>query len=120
MKKLVLVDDINGEEGAESVAFALDGTSYEIDLIPANKAKLEDALRPFVNSGRRIRLGMHTPGKTLHIAPVKTRSFDPVQVRAWARANNVTIAGKGRIPAPVVEQYEDWQRRQREKKQRGA
>ena len=121
MKKTVLVDDINGEEGAESLAFALDGISYEIDLIPANRLKLEEALLPFINSGRRIRLNMQAnQPKYPKLTAVAPRAFDPVQVRAWAAANNVQIGDRGRIPGPVVQQYEAWQERQRQKNAEAA
>jgi hypothetical protein len=43
-----LIDDLDGTEGAETVAFALDGVSYEIDLSEKNAA----ARRPPRFSGR--------------------------------------------------------------------
>ena len=41
---IVLEDDIDGSDATETVAFGLDGTSYEIDLNDKNAAKLRDAL----------------------------------------------------------------------------
>ena len=48
-----LVDDLDGGEAAESVAFSLDGKSYEIDLSEKHAAALRDAFAPFVGSARR-------------------------------------------------------------------
>ena len=48
-----LLDDLDGGEAAESVAFSLDGKSYEIDLSEKHAAALRDAFAPFVSSARR-------------------------------------------------------------------
>ena len=48
-----LVDDLDGGEAAESVAFSLDGKSYEIDLSDKHAAALRDAFAPFISSARR-------------------------------------------------------------------
>ena len=55
MAKTVIVkltDDIDGGDADETVQFALDGKSYEIDLSAANATKLRDALRPYIEKGR--------------------------------------------------------------------
>lgn len=49
----ILIDDLDGGEANETVAFAIDGTSYEIDLSEVNAKKLRDSLSPFVQSARR-------------------------------------------------------------------
>lgn len=51
---VILTDDIDGTEGAETVQFAVDGTSYEIELAPKQRAKFDKALAPFVGNARRI------------------------------------------------------------------
>jgi hypothetical protein len=56
MAKTVIVkltDDFDGGDADETVHFALDGRSYEIDVNKANAAKLRDALRPFIDKGRQ-------------------------------------------------------------------
>ena len=55
MAKTVIVkltDDIDGGDADETVQFALDGRSYEVDLSAANAAKLRDALKPYIEKGR--------------------------------------------------------------------
>ena len=59
---VTLSDDIDGGEAAETVAFALDGKSYEIDLNPSNAKKLRKALAPYVAAGRHVHLVGLRPG----------------------------------------------------------
>lgn len=47
-----LVDDIDGGNADETVAFGLDGKSYEIELSKKNASALRKALSPYVDSGR--------------------------------------------------------------------
>ena len=42
--QVVLTDDVDGGEASETVNFALDGVTYEIDLSDENAAKLRDQL----------------------------------------------------------------------------
>jgi hypothetical protein len=55
MAKTVIVkltDDIDGGDADETVHFALDGKTYEIDLSTANAATLRQAFKPFIEKGR--------------------------------------------------------------------
>jgi hypothetical protein len=47
-----LTDDIDGGDADETVHFALDGRSYEIDLSSANAATFRHALKAYVEKGR--------------------------------------------------------------------
>lgn len=47
------LDDITGEPARETVFFALDGVSYEIDLTAEHADDLRGILRPYVEHGRR-------------------------------------------------------------------
>ncbi|NED92620.1 Lsr2 family protein, partial [Streptomyces sp. SID11233] len=51
--QVLLVDDLDGGEADETVTFALDGKSYEIDLTTANADKLRGLLEDYIKSGRR-------------------------------------------------------------------
>jgi hypothetical protein len=55
MAKTVIVkltDDIDGGDADETIRFALDGRSYEVDLSAANASKLREALKPYIENGR--------------------------------------------------------------------
>jgi hypothetical protein len=49
-----LIDDIDGGDADETVHFALDGRSYEVDLNSANASKLREALKPYMEKGRSV------------------------------------------------------------------
>ena len=46
MSSIVLEDDLDGSVADETVTFALDGVTYEIDLNAKNAGELRDALAP--------------------------------------------------------------------------
>ena len=97
---VTLSDDIDGGEAAETIAFGLDGKSYEIDLNEANAEKLREALAPYVEAGRkRSRSGKAY--KQTQVAP------DPAAVRAWAMANKLEVPARGRIPKKVYEAFSE-------------
>jgi hypothetical protein len=106
--QVVLVDDIDGGEAEETVTFALDGVSYEIDLSAPNAAKLRDAFAPYLGSARRVG-GRASSGRGRR--PAATRSGggsgrSTAEIREWARNNGYTVNERGRIPANVLEAYE--------------
>ncbi|CAM5330907.1 hypothetical protein SCALM49S_01917 [Streptomyces californicus] len=49
--QVLLVDDLDGVEADETVTFALDGKTYEIDLTTANARKLRGLLEPYTRAG---------------------------------------------------------------------
>ena len=51
--QVLLVDDLDGGEATETVSFALDGTSYEIDLSGKNAEELRDAFAKYVGAARK-------------------------------------------------------------------
>lgn len=96
---VLLIDDIDGTEATQTVTFALDGATYEIDLNDDHAEQLRSALEPFMKAGRRARGGTSTPRKN------QGASKDTARIRQWAKDNGFTISSRGRIPAQVVEAY---------------
>ncbi|MGW0500902.1 histone-like nucleoid-structuring protein Lsr2 [Streptomyces sp. NPDC003007] len=95
---VTLFDDIDGSEAAETIAFGLDGKSYEIDLSEVNAGELRKALAPYVEAGRkRSRSGKAY--RQTEVAP------DASAVRAWAQANKMDVPARGRIPKKVYEAF---------------
>jgi hypothetical protein len=105
-RQVVLIDDLDGREAAETVSFAFDGRSYEIELSAKNATKLRSALQPFIAAARSAKptnraSSAQRRGRT-------TRDASPVSsqaVRAWARAHRIHVSPRGRIPADVVERF---------------
>ena len=102
-----LIDDLDEGDADETVAFAVDGSTYEIDLSASNAAKLRDCLAPYVANARRAaRSGVRAVSSSSP-SPKRARG-DREQthaVREWARKNGHQIGDKGRIPARVLEAY---------------
>lgn len=100
-----LVDDIDGKEikagNGDTVSFALDGTSYEIDLSRKNAAKFRSLFDDYVAAGRR------TSSRPRRMAGASTaaRDHDPKAVRKWAASNKVKVPARGRIPREVLERF---------------
>jgi len=84
MAKTVIVkltDDIDGDDADETVSFALDGRSYEIDLSSKNAARLREAIEPFIAKARA------RSGPAPRAAAAETmysRLKDDARFRAWA------------------------------------
>lgn len=105
--QVLLVCDLHDDEtaGTETVTFAVDGTTYEIDTCEAHGVKLREAFAPYVAAGRRAsRSGAAASGRRRRGSRAPG-GIDPAAVRAWARSNNVKVSERGRISAEVLEQY---------------
>ena len=104
--QIILEDDLDGGEADETVSFALDGTSYEIDLNADNADKLRGVLAPYVGHARKVTgtRGRRTGGSAAKAASGSGPS--PKEVREWARENGHDVPDRGRIPAEVREAYD--------------
>ena len=105
-----LIDDVDGESIAdETIEFAIDGVSYEIDLSAANAAKLRDGLDTWVANARRVSGRRRSKPIGAGTAAPKGRvSMDREQsaaIREWARRKGHKVSARGRISADVVESY---------------
>lgn len=99
--QVLLVDDIDGGKAAETVSFALDGVSYEIDLSAKNAAKLRDAFSTWVGNARRSG-GRRSSGRA---RSARGSSGDLGAVREWGRKNGFTVSDRGRISAELQAAY---------------
>ncbi len=102
---VIIEDDIDGSDASETVAFSLDGTSYEIDLNEANAAALREAFAPYVGVARRAGRARSSAGRgSRRSAPSPASELGAI--REWARANGHQVSDRGRIPAEIREAYE--------------
>src|SRR5689334_14421962 len=97
-----LTDDIDGGKAEQTVQFAYDGHQYEIDLSKKNANALSKALKPYVDSARKVRASRARAVTSRRSA----RQVNLADVRTWARSNGYDISDRGRIPAAVMEAYE--------------
>lgn len=100
--QVMLIDDVDGSEGAETVTFALDGVTYEIDLSEKNAGKMRGDLASWVGHGRRV------SGRSSASRPARKAAgggADSSAVREWARSNGHEVSERGRISAAVMDAY---------------
>ncbi|MGW7085387.1 histone-like nucleoid-structuring protein Lsr2 [Streptomyces sp. NPDC054871] len=102
--QVLLVDDLDGGEADETVTFALDGKSYEIDLTTSNADKLRGLLEPYLKGGRRT--GGRSAGRAKARASAASGGQDTAAIRAWAKDNGFEVNDRGRVPASIREAYE--------------
>ena len=106
-----LVDDLDGGEAAESVAFSLDGKAYEIDLSETHAAALRDAFAPFIGGARRAgnptKVGSQQRMSTVRSTGSGRSRGETAAIREWANANGLEVSTRGRISSTVLEAYEN-------------
>jgi hypothetical protein len=103
--QVLLVDDIDKSSPAdETVTFALDGVSYEIDLTSDNAAKLRDDLSLWIGHAERTG-GRRSAGRSPAAKSSGTKA-DLGAVRAWARENGHQVSDRGRISADIQSAYD--------------
>jgi hypothetical protein len=102
-----LIDDLDGTEAQETVNFALDGYSYEIDLSAKNANKLRNALSPYLEAGTRMGrtvVSSRGGGSRAKAGAVVERDLNKA-IRAWALKKGLDVAPRGRIRQDVIDQY---------------
>jgi hypothetical protein len=105
--QIVLEDDLDGGEAAETVTFGLDGVSYEIDLSDQNAGKLRDVLATWIGHARRAG-GRRSAGRRPAASSTSSagKRSDLAAVRAWARESGHQVSDRGRVSAAVQEAYD--------------
>ncbi len=115
-----LIDDIDGKPASQTIEFGIDGVGYSIDLSDRNADKLRAALHPYIDAGTRV--GRVTPSGGRFTAgprrpsgraglPARTSRDQTQAIREWAAKAGHEISNRGRIPARIVEAYEEAHRR---------
>jgi hypothetical protein len=110
--QVILSDDLDENLSAdETVAFSLDGTSYEIDLADKNAKEMRDVFSRYVSAARKVGRGSRASGGGTGGSRGRSTGgrMDREQagaIREWARKNGHSVSDRGRIPASVVDAYE--------------
>lgn len=99
--QVMLVDDTDGSNADETVSFALDGVSYEIDLSSSNADKLRNGFAPWIGFATRSG-GRKSTGRSARSGGRK----DVTAVREWARKNGHKVSERGRISSEVQAAYD--------------
>jgi len=97
--QVVLQDDLDGSEPAQTVRFGLDGVEYEMDLAEHNAAELRGLLARWIAAAR--------VSEALIPAPRSGSSpSDPAEIRRWATDNGIPVRTRGRISIDLRSKYE--------------
>lgn len=101
-KKIVtyLIDDIDGSDAVDTIVFAVDGVTYEIDLNKENAAALRADFDKWIKPARRI------SGRRTRRSAAPAAASDAGRIREWARENGYEVSERGRIPAEIRAAYE--------------
>ena len=103
-----LVDDLTGDtinDGkGRTVAFAFDGSNYEIDLAEDNVDQFRDALSDYIAAARKTgnRNGRSSSGGTAK----RGNPEELGKIREWAAANGHEVSSRGRISQAVRDAYD--------------
>jgi DNA-binding CsgD family transcriptional regulator len=84
-EEATLTDDLDGSKNAQTVTFGLDGVSYEINLSPQNRVRMEQIVAPFIDVARQVPYVSHRRRR-------RTRSRVPAAVRAWPKEPGLTVS----------------------------
>ncbi len=108
--QVLLVDDLDGGEASETVSFTIDGNNYEIDLSGKNADELRDAFAKYVGSARKSGRAASSSGRSSsrRSSSGGGTSMDRDQaaaIRSWAKGKGLKVSDRGRIPATIIEQY---------------
>jgi hypothetical protein len=107
--QVLLVDDLDGGEAAETVSFALDGSSYEIDLSRKNAEEMRDSLAKYVGAarkaGRTSTTSSRSSGGGRRGGSTAMDRDQAAAIRSWAKKQGLKVSDRGRIPATIIEQY---------------
>ncbi|WP_425955985.1 histone-like nucleoid-structuring protein Lsr2 [Xylanimonas sp. McL0601] len=103
--QVVLFDDIDGAEADETVTFALDGVSFEIDLTSAHASELREALATWIGHARKSAGRAAAAPRSAGRRTTADRA-QLAKIREWARDNGFKVSDRGRISAEVVAAFE--------------
>ncbi|GEA84568.1 MAG: Lsr2 family protein [Cellulomonas sp.] len=103
--QVLLIDDVDGAAADETVTFALDGVTYEIDLTAERAAQLRDSFATWVGHARRVG-GRSTSAARPAGARRRRSDNDAHAIREWAKGQGLEVSERGRISAEVREAYD--------------
>jgi hypothetical protein len=103
-----VVDDLDGTKGDDvgTVRFGLDGVEFEIDLCPANAARLREFLGRYARRARSILREAEPPAVGIRPSPLRSHDATELRaVRAWARERGFSVPDRGRVSEAVLSAY---------------
>lgn len=100
---VLLVDDIDGSEAAETIPFGFDGAQYEIDLNREHAQELREQLTRYAQAARKVTASVGRPSRTRTTA---ANGSSNKKIRAWAKERGLHVNNRGRISGDIIARYE--------------
>ena len=95
--------DLTGQPVEEdehvAIEFTVNGITYTLDTDKDGAAKFDEAMKPYTEVARTVK-APRRPRKSGNAERTRT-------IREWALSQGIGVADRGRIPATIVEQYEN-------------
>jgi|tagenome__1003787_1003787.scaffolds.fasta_scaffold20729333_1 hypothetical protein len=107
-QKVMLIDDLDGSEGAETITYAVDGQEYEIDLSEKNAERFRSTLKEFIDASRMVErpaVLSPTPPRSTRRSSGSGRS-DLHEIREWAIGRGMDVSRRGRIKKEILDDYD--------------
>jgi hypothetical protein len=100
-----VTDDIDGTKNAETVAFSVGADEYTIDLSSRNQAKLQAALKPYIDAGTKVSKRSGRNGAPVRGVRARSSKPDHAAARAWAVEQGMEVSPRGRLPRAIMDAY---------------
>lgn len=111
------VDDLDGQpidEGlAQTIRFTVDDVVYELDLRPVHAEQLRADMARWIAAARQVGSGASPPRPrpaAVVTSPMGAGAgrdrYQLAAVRAWAQKQGIAVSSRGRVPRPVLEQFD--------------
>ncbi|HWL37500.1 MAG TPA: Lsr2 family protein [Frankiaceae bacterium] len=103
--QITMTCDLESSEkpAQETLTFALDGATYEIDVCDKHAKQFRDVLASFVSAGRRV--SSRAGGRRRRGGGSSDRERTQ-EIRAWARSKGIKVSERGRLSGDIVAKYE--------------
>src|SRR3954470_8260514 len=106
-QRLILIDDLDESQGAETITYTVNGQDYEIDLSEENTQRFYDVLGPFIEKSRRVqRQAAPAPRRDGRRRSSGSGRDDIPQIRAWAQSQGMDVSERGRVKKDVLDAYD--------------
>ncbi|MFE7114095.1 Lsr2 family protein, partial [Streptomyces sp. NPDC057654] len=99
----IVESDLSGEPAAVTQMFAVDDSWFEIDLTPEEQQEFKEALKPYLQGGRKARKPTLVKKRVVH----KTTQEERNRIREWATENGYEPPARGQIPQEIQKAYDE-------------
>jgi len=105
--RVILTDDIDGSEATQTITFAYQSVTYEIDLNDDHALALQESFADWISSARRMTgTARRTGSPSVRARATPASGATGSEVRQWLRDNGHTVSERGRISATLQQIYD--------------